>query len=163
LYQVRQEKRDFAKAEQTIDSLSQQIEQTIGKPDEAKKNKSCSRPNLKYETGPLSCSVTFNLWYKNQGFENSNNLMEKISKNHAAKIRIGSGSSSGLSFVPKKETNGVQIFYQDIESINKLFCVIGYRYPTGLDQVEPDTNEEGFAVNISCGGPASHQFFPIQE
>ncbi len=158
--QVRTQKQNFAKAEASIDALAAKIEQTIGKPDETKKTKTCDRANLKFEQGPLGCNITVSLLYKNSEQAKANQLMETLSKLNSSKLRVGSGSSRGLSFVSKDVTQGAQVFYQDAPKIENLTCVFGYRYPSGINQVDPPRNEEGFAVSISCGGPAMAEFFP---
>lgn len=159
--QIRQEKQNFAAAEAKLDDLAKQIEQTVGKPDEVKKEKSCDRANLLSSTGPLICSVSFNLLYKNTGAESATALMKKTSSLSNKELRIGSGVANGTSFIATTKQRGEQTFFQDFSSPTKPSCSYSYSYP-GIDR-NFAVSGENFVVGISCGGPAMDQYFPLKN
>lgn len=163
LFRQWQQKQNFNKAEKSLDTLATQIEQTIGKADEVKKTKSCDRPNLKFEKGPLSCDVQVSLLYADSGLEESNQFMISLSRKQVTKLRIGSGGSTDLVFLPKNSISGSQSFYQATSNISGLSCGYSYKYPSGISQEDSNTPEKGFLVSISCGGPAVYQFYPLHN
>lgn len=159
--QVRQQKQNFDKAEASLDTLAAQIQQTIGKADETKKEKTCGRANLKSEEGPLICSVSATLLYKQKDSVASSALMMTLVSDNNKKLRIGSGISKGASFFPTSERRGQQTFYQDFPEQTKPTCTYSYNYPATLREF--DTSEENFKIEMTCGEPAIKEFFPLKD
>ena len=56
--QIRDDRARFTAAEQEVNLIAQKIVAVNGKPLKSEITKSCSRPNLKFETGPLSCDIS---------------------------------------------------------------------------------------------------------
>lgn len=160
--QIRSQKQNFDKAEVSLDALAIQIQDKIGKADETKKEKSCDRAHLKSESGPLGCGITVALLYKNSDAVGSNKLMEDVLKLRDGSVRIGSGTAHGSAFVSKNTQSGTQIFYEDIAADDPITCVISYRYPSALDQ-NTITEDDSFALGLSCNGPAMKEFYPLKD
>lgn len=161
--QVHKQKQDFAKAETSLDTLAAKIEQTIGKADETKKVKSCDRPNLKYEQGPLSCSVLISLIYKDKTVDDANNYLNSYSKTIPTTLRSGSSFVTGSSFTKLDNQKLTQVFYQSLPESGDLVCTISYRYPSGIDQDMLTTEDRGFLISGLCSGPARNEFFPLKD
>lgn len=159
-YQIQKEKSDFAQAEQAIDSLAQQIEQTIGKPDETKKAQSCDRANIKNSEGPLVCSTSRYAIYKNKTYSEANDLMSKIKTFSSANIRKGSAASEGDKFIDNMRFE--QVFYQDIEIGGVLSCVASYSFPS-KDRNFENISAESFEYGIGCSSPTIKQLYPLHD
>lgn len=164
-YQIYSEQRDFAKAEQQIDSLAEQIQQSVGKADDIKKDKSCSHASRVYGKGPLGCGVSINLLYKNKGKDGSNEILNIVSKfnNDIPTEKLGrkninqfidySGRGDGISFE------------QSFASYNShIYCSIAYTFPViaGPYKTFPDATINDMQINISCGGSTSSKVYPLK-
>lgn len=162
--QIRQQKQNFDKAEASLDTLAAQIQQTIGKADQTKKEKSCDRANLLTEKGPLGCDVSFYLLYEDKNASQSTDLMKHTSS-------IVSTSPLDLlgkpvnAFVPKDVRGGDQTVDQDAINVAGLSCGVQYIYPvtTKLGQPFKPQVPENLEIVISCSGPAMKEFFPLKD
>ena len=160
---IYRQKAEFGKAEKEIDALYAQIVEKVGKPDQEKKEKSCNRPNLKFEKGPLSCFVASYLLYENKNLEQSNNLMVEISSLGNQPLRIGSVSSQANAFTYPPRRNGDQVFFQSLGTKTPLSCTFSYVYPAKEQDEFKLNSETGFEIGIDCGGPAILEYFPVKK
>jgi hypothetical protein len=168
LYKVRQEKRDFAKAEQTIDSLAQQIEQTIGRPDQTKKNKSCGYANRKFEKGPLGCSVGVQLVYGVDNVISANQMRGDIDNTIRANPTLFTVVfESGDTFVPIEAPHIVQRSDYDLGLSGKRpSCSLGIMYTTSTNSslsLRSSTHPENIFLEITCGGETISKLFPVND
>lgn len=159
--QVRNQKANFDKAEASLDTLAKQIETLIGKPDEIKKEKSCDRANLLSEKGPLVCTVSEYILYRNRNSEESTQFMEKLSGLSKQAIRTGSVSATNQRFVSALTIKGEQTFYQDFDLISGLNCSFSYSYPA--TQREFITSGENFEAGIICSADSMSEFYPLND
>ncbi len=163
IYQIQMEKRDFAKAEQSIDSLAQQIEQRIGKPTETRKEKTCDRANMKNAKGPLGCDISLDLLYKKLDVNQANTHFLELTDLSSSQIRVGSGATSGKAFKDPALQRGVQTFYQDLPDFSSLRCGLGFSYPSNFENKITTEDENNFIVTISCTGFPTQQLFPLRD
>jgi hypothetical protein len=163
LFQVRQEKRDFAKAEQKIDSLAQQIEQTIGKPDQTEDSKSCRYSSLKYSRGTLSCSIKTFMLFEKKDFKTANNLLAKISPLINTPIKNQTLNITDR-FLEIADGLGNQVLYQSFAPINNITCTIEYVFPGDIYFENPIKQIEGenLLLVLQCWGPAKYEYYPVQ-
>ena len=157
------EKKQFALAEKEIDALYAQIVEKIGKPDQEKKEKSCDRPNLKFEKGPLSCFTAMYLLYENKDFQDSNDIMKKVSGLGSGALRIGSVASDGIDFKEKGRRYGDQVFFQDLGTNSSLNCDLSYVFPAKEQGEFVKKSESAFEVGFDCGGKTMRQLFPMKN
>lgn len=164
IFLIQREKTQFAQAEKEIDALYAQVVEKVGKPDQERKEKTCDRPNLKFEKGPLSCSVSKSLLFENKDFKQSNEFMEKISTLGNEQLRIGSVASQGLNFTEVPRRNYDQVFFQNFSSETNLSCGFSFVYPA-KEQDEFNTNpaSTAFEVSFDCGGSAMMEYFPVKD
>jgi hypothetical protein len=161
LDRIDQEKRDFAKAETSIDSVAQAIQAKIGKADEIKKQKSCARTSQEYGEGQLSCDVSLYLLYHNKNAEQSSSMMKDISELQQSPVRIGSASATNDNdFNADPDKRGDQIYFQDFGSKD---CGLSYRYPAQEFTVFKATNFTNLQIELSCGKTTIRQLYPMRN
>lgn len=158
---LRSEKQNYAKAEEKIDSLSEQIQNTIGKADDIKKEKSCGFANTEIGHGELGCSISTILVYKDSDALKSTKLMHKASLLNSSPLYDIVGRSNSLTFVQNTNHAGIQSFSQSLPAPHKLNCTIRYSYQASIPSIEP--KHEGLTVEQACGGPAMKQYYPINN
>lgn len=161
--QIHNQQRSFDKAEANLDTLATQVQEKIGKANEIKKTKSCDRANLLNAKGPLGCDISVGLLYLDSNSTQSSEKMISISDFLKSPVRIGSGATHGSTFLSRSTTNGLQIFYSDVENVDKLSCSASFRYPSTVDEKLADTQIEQFLVNLSCGGSAYKEYYPLKD
>ncbi|MES2971825.1 MAG: hypothetical protein V4702_05890 [Patescibacteria group bacterium] len=159
--QIRNQKQQFEKAEASLDTLAAQIEQTIGKPDETKKEKTCGRANLKSSQGPLICSIRSYLLFRSKTADSASSLMAQLSTLSNKELRIGSGAARGTSFTSSSPQKGEQTFYQDFSLDSEPSCSFSYSYPA-TDR-EFTVEGENFELGLVCGGKSLSQLYPIKD
>lgn len=157
MYQIRSEKRAFAKAEVYIDSLAADIQNTIGQASETKKEKSCDRPNMKYTQGDLRCNVAISLSYPISDASVASDLMHKAASGIDNPIRPASAAAEGSAFVSQAAKKGEQIFYQKTAPQSSLSCTISYTYSS-------DTNtEKTLELHLGCSANTISRLFPLRD
>ncbi len=161
--QIHQQKQNFAKAEASLDALEKQIEDKAGKPDQILKSKTCSRAHLLSESGPLGCDVTISLNFTSKDAGSATNIMNQVKALSSEPIRIGSGVTTGTSFKSAQLVRGTQIYYQSIPSISSLTCAVGYNYPARNTPNTLRDSSSSFSLDVSCGGPAMAEFYPVKN
>ncbi len=164
-----QDRERFAKAKVSLESLHQQIEQQVSKPDRILHEDNCRYSSLKFAKGPLSCRVEIDLLYESKESTIANELMIKVSS-LLGKTPEDSNFSTiynnkQTSFVPKKQERADQRFHHDYTDIdNDLSCSVSYVYPAKSSNFEEhlyDENNENFEILLSCGGSAKSEHFPV--
>ena len=158
------EKKQFALAEKEIDALYAQIVEKIGKPDQEKKTKSCGYASRVYGKGPRGCSVTQRLLYESSGLGESNKIMVDVLKLSNGTYLQTFGDKSKNRFTDQ-ENRTDQHISQDYRDIGDLSCGISYYFPVVKefsDDFEPRALEN-LQIEISCGGPALAEYFPIKN
>lgn len=148
IYQIQKEKQDFAKAEQRIDALAQQIEQLIGKPDEIKKEKTCGRANRVYAEGPLGCSVYTNLIYENRGLAQANDILARLKALVGGPVYNSLGLDEGVEFSDKKTYS----LTQEIGNLGSVYCSSRYSH-----------EQNKLHIELSCGGQVISQYYPLKN
>ena len=63
------------------------------------------------------------------------------------------------------DQSGSRVFYQDYLVNNKPPCGIGYSYPIVSSSFETFQSQynNNFKVDVSCGGPAKAEHFPVKN
>lgn len=148
IYKIQTEKRNFAKAEQSIDALAQQIEQTIGKPDETKKEKSCVHASRAYEKGPLGCAVAINLLFEKTDFVKANLITHTIASRVGTTLYDSLGRPETIEFTDETE----QSFSQSLTSDSNVSCSAQYTH-----------KDETTLIELSCGGETIHSVYPTNN
>lgn len=168
------EKRQFIQAEKDISTISAQIIEEVGRPDQEIKDRSCGYASRKFSRGPRGCSVSIYLLYKNKGVLESNVLVGKIS----SLLNI---KPSGYAFNHKTMTGSDEYEFKELDdgrlfdrqlstSLNTGFdkgCSIGLTHPgVGTpyrEMFDTTYSEKNFVVGLSCGGPAMAEYFPLKD
>jgi hypothetical protein len=161
---IHQEKKNFEKAEASLNELYEKIVQKIGLPDQKKNNKSCGYASRAYGRGDRSCSIGIMILFKNKGSTESTQLMQT-----AAKLVNDSGLSllgePVDSFRPAGEYPGNQNIRQDYTKIAGLTCTVQYTYPISAKSNSSFTGLalENFSVELNCGGQAKAEHYPVSN
>lgn len=166
--QIRAQKQNFVKAEASLEALASQIQNTVGKADETKKEKSCGYASRVYTKGPRSCAVNFDLLFKSKNLADSNNSMLALATQSGGKLRyyLGDNNSQGnpypQKFVEYSGRGPSQKFSQDIISYGSVTCSSSYVYPVVplFDKEFMDPSNENFEIILACSGPALAEFYP---
>lgn len=162
--QIRKEKQNFAKAETSLDNLAKQIEDKVGKPDQIKKDKSCGYASRVSQRGPRGCSLSIYFIFENKNNITATEFMSSVSK------LVGKGELQRLgdkkikSFVPVDQYRGDQSISQPYINIDELSCSVQYKYPAlkVLEQPLGLNSPENLQLELSCGGPAMAEYYPIK-
>jgi hypothetical protein len=160
--QIRHQKQNFAKAEASLDALEKQIEEKVGKPDQIKKDKSCSYISQEFGTGPRNCNINISFLFSNNDALASTEKMKKISAFTGTDIKDNLNKISQQGFRPLNERKINQIFYGDLGDQYDLSCALQYTfpvYPTQGNTIQPQDSEK-FQVDIGCQGPAMIEIYP---
>jgi len=166
--QIRHQKAQFDKAEANIDALALQIENTIGKPDDSKKVKSCSYASREIGKGPRGCGIQYGSVY---GVKDSSSAysvhqkLEEVLRSSSSPFSIT--YSSGKTFSPLMTDNQVQTSGYDIAADNSnIHCSINLTYAKSKNSdllISSNSQSENLSIELSCGGPAMTEFFPLKD
>ncbi len=161
---VYRQKAEFGKAEVQLDKLAVDIEKLVGKPDDIKKEKSCGRAHMKSERGPLVCGITVQMFFRHKSAPEATELMNLVS-NSLNKQPLKLLGEPVDNFVHKEEYRGDQIIDQHFDPIAGLSCGAQYIYPVleRLDQSFKPLHPENLQIDISCGGPAIAEHYPVKD
>ncbi|OGL29681.1 hypothetical protein A3D14_03615 [Candidatus Saccharibacteria bacterium RIFCSPHIGHO2_02_FULL_47_12] len=168
-YAIHQEKKDFEKAEATLNELYDKIVAKIGKPDQEKKVNKCSYSSSfsEFETrGDRSCDVAIYALYENKNAEQSNTIMKTASQIvGTSQIRKVFGSQQQNAFVPIVSPSTQQSFAQDYNNVSGLRCGVSYSYPieAGLYEVFKPKAAESIEIELSCYGSARAEHYPVSN
>lgn len=161
--QIHTQKQNFAKAEASLDALAKQIEAKVGKPDDIKKEKSCGYASRVYEKGPRGCSISIFLFFSGKDSTQATGLTSQISPLVSNKEvqRLGEITHT---FVPFDQYRGDQTLSQAYYDIGSLSCSVQYVYPVSkkLNQPFEPKESENLQLELSCGGVAMAEFFPVK-
>lgn len=166
IYQIQQEKRDFAKAEQSIDSLALQIEQLIGKPAETRKEKTCARASRKFDAGPLACTVSSFMLFRDKGLNGSNDAFSKVSNFVTSPVYESLGRDTVTKFTDYEGRGMGLTLLQDFQSPGSdITCKISYTHPVvdTFEKVFEKTQLTDLRLAISCGGPTIKALYPMHD
>src|SRR3990167_1392881 len=77
-HQIKEEKKQFEKAQASIEQLYSQIEAKVGKPDQVKRENKCSYTSVEFGRGSRSCDVIIFGLYENRSTAQANELLKNI-------------------------------------------------------------------------------------
>lgn len=167
IYRIRQEKHNFAQAEADINTLAQQIQDTISQADEVKTEKSCGYASRKFEKGPLGCGVTVSMVVGVDNTQQANEIRQKLN------LLLDSGMqpfsivfSSPESFSEIEAPHRVQRIGYDLGSgFDNPPCTIGLSYAKSgrLSLSTTSAKEENLLLELNCGGPALSKIYPVSD
>ena len=160
------EKRNFAKAEASLDSLAQQIQDKVGKADEIKKEKTCSYASRVIGKGPRGCGVRVLLLFKDKDPVISTKVMSEISAGIGTKLYDYLGRNIPLAFEKYDGRGPSQEFSQSSNnSYGAVTCAIRYVHPVVplYDKAFADVSSENLQIGLSCSGPARAEYFPLAD
>ena len=163
---IREDKERFVEAQASLEELYTQIEGKIGKPDQVKREQSCTYASRKLEKGPLGCGVGIYLLYENKNSQVANELMQKSIVILGSKVFERLGRMGLTSFMPVEQLNGPQSFSQEYKTFSEISCRATYLYPlfpTYLSDAFKTTLQENFEVDLTCGGSAKAEHFPLKN
>jgi hypothetical protein len=162
---IHQEKKNFEKAEASLNELYEKIVQKIGLPDQKKNNKSCGYSSVVFGRGDLGCAVSISALYENINSDSATLKMKQIATFIGNKLYPGAGTRNQEGFVPK-DRNPVQSFRQDYKKFNDLSCTVSYSYPvypTYSYSIFQTEFAENILIELSCGGPAKAEHYPVSN
>jgi hypothetical protein len=159
-----QNKRQFEHARASIDQLYSDIVANVGKPDNHKRTDICSRPNMKFEQGPLSCDVDLSFIY---GVENEPEALDKMHKiQNVINSHKDFNSQGAVSKLISSSSIGSNLYQgaRDTYKYEDLDCVVVFTYDTPSETYLELTNslsKKTFYISIGCGGYARSEVFPL--
>jgi hypothetical protein len=159
------EKDNFKKARAGLEDLYGQIEAKIGKPDQIKRDQSCAYASREFVRGPRSCGSSIVFLYENKSFEEVNSKMSQASPLVSNKLYPGAGVRHQTQFIPSSQNNN-QSFGQDYKKFGDITCSVNYSYPvypTYLSNPFQTHFTENFQIELSCGGSARAEYFPVKN
>ena len=169
--QINNQKKNFDKAEASLDTLAEQIQQTIGKADETKKEKSCGYASQEFGRGSRSCGVSLNLLFRSRPIEEVNKIMSRVASSVGGELYyfLGSKDLDGKPYPQNFTTSNARTddrFSQNLSAPDNLNCSIEYIYPvTKLENKDTfkDLVGENMGIYLSCGGPTLKEFYPLKD
>lgn len=170
--QIHRQKVDFDKAESRLDALAIQIESTIGKPDQTKKEKSCGYSSQEFGKGPRSCAVSIYILYRSKDQDQSNIYMSSTSELVGTVLYyyLGEHDSQGRlypkNFVKYNGSGPSQEFSQIINKpLGNISCTVSYKYPVVplFDKDFSGLQGENFEIGLVCSGSALKEFYPLSD
>lgn len=163
--QIRNQKQNFAKAEARLDDLEKQIEQKIGKPDQIKKDKSCSYASRVYERGPRVCGISIYMLYANRNLDFANRTLKSATDLVGTKLYNQLLRDEASEFTPYDGRGASQSFSQALPNPGNLNCSIQYLFPVVPlhDKTFPDASGENVEIALSCGAPAMAELYPVKK
>lgn len=152
----RQEKNRFEAAYAELESLSKQIQEKTGTPESIETDKSCGYSSAKFSRGHRSCTVKSDIRYTDVTFDTANSIMSNAEPLVGTDLRFGLVNSHQSVFEKneRKEQRFIQQFYS-----NELRCSVEYVLLASYNLEE--TND--LTLNLSCGGPARAEHYPVEE
>lgn len=166
------DKARFAQAEKEVAELSRSIISTVGEPLKTTHKNFCSRPNLKFEKGPLSCDVDSTLFYKVVNEGGANEIYKQVSTvvtqkwSEIASVNTKQATSF-TSLNPADDTSKYQQILKKYETNDFSYgCRVNYvlyqgSKPPYLNYPLSETSEYVLAVKTGCGDMALAQFYPL--
>ena len=163
IFLIQREKAQFNQAEKEIDALFAQIIEKVGKPDQEKKEKSCDRPNLKFDKGPLSCSIDRYLLFSNKDASSATEILKKVSVLGNGNLRLGSAATTGVAFSDNIQRSGDQRFFQNLESHTTLSCNLSYTYPADEQNIFTVNSQGAIIIGLGCYSSAMVEHYPLRD
>lgn len=168
------EKRNYTRAQSSLEDLLVKIEGKVGKPDQIKREQSCHYASQKFARGSRSCSVTIFALYENKNSQESTIIMNNAAQTVGSNLRIDYITASerkngerGNIFI-KSDRKVNQTFHQDLTNIHALYCGVSYSYPMPPDPYYLVTDSfqtkspENIQIDLSCSGDAIYEHFPVK-
>ncbi|PJE65372.1 hypothetical protein COU91_02030 [Candidatus Saccharibacteria bacterium CG10_big_fil_rev_8_21_14_0_10_47_8] len=156
-----QDKHKFEQAQTSINELYSEIVAKVGQPDNYKKTNSCSRPNLKFEQGPLSCNVGVDILYGVDNIQAATNIFSTIQngivKESSSFVRIADSKDKGS--LPSSTVSSDN--YKDSKS--GMECTIKYAYDSPFDTfltLNKESTSKPLFISIGCYASAKKGYYP---
>ncbi|HEX8182917.1 MAG TPA: hypothetical protein VF575_04945 [Candidatus Saccharimonadales bacterium] len=172
---VAADKARFAQAEQDISRISQNIITTLGEPLRVDNSKFCSKPRMKYETGPLSCNVSQTIFYPANNPQDANTIMSNSSVLLDSKWTRVQSSIGGerKQFSTSDTVSNPMLNYQKIiqkyynENVN-IACDIVYGFYMASLPPDPafavkSNSDYSVVLNLSCNDKAEAEYYPLDS
>lgn len=155
-YLTRKEKQRFEAAAASLQTLADEIQTKVGKADDVNVEKSCGRAHMKSEDGPVSCNVMVALSYNPPEYSDANTTLNDVALFIGAPLRRGPLTKE-VYFSPNPSDKKPEIIYQNNPKIEPLSCVNTY------ELYSLDTRPKALVVQLSCGGPARAEHYPLKD
>ena len=158
-------KKNFEKAEASLNELYGKIVAAVGKPDQEKKLNRCSYTSQVFSKGARSCDVIIYGLYEARDADTSTQLMKNISSIvGSSRVKKVRGIIAEDSFVAGSSMNP-HSFGQDHMNISAIDCVGSYSYPVsnGTNKIFTSHSDQNFELVLSCGGPAKAEHYPVSN
>ena len=163
---VKQEKDRFLKAQASLEDLYSQIEAKIGKPDQVKREQSCSYSSVEFGKGSLRCGSAIYLIYTNRDYQTSNTLMSEVQPLVGTKLYERLARKELTAFVSSKQVSTKQGFSQGYKIFGGISCAVSYSYPNSSmypSDIFTTTSSENFQISLSCSGDSIAEHFPVKN
>lgn len=159
-------KRDFQKARSAVDSIYSDIVTQIGVPDNSKHANTCSRPNLTFEEGLLSCRVSISFIYGVSDIGEAASKFALIQKTVNSNQIFKSTSTPATKIIPLQVGATVSSTALDHYTIPNTNMVCGVKYiydtpsETNLRLLSEGPRLKTFYIIIGCDDWARAQYYP---
>lgn len=168
---VAADKARFAQAERDIDDLSRQIVAATGQPAKVETEKYCSRPNIKFEEGPLSCDIHWYGYYEIGDAAQATTLYkqarEVFTKKWPTNTYTGTEKFSELDANETAYGGDNQTSRGAVRLQNGLTCSNWNAFYVGTNEYFKDlyntaSSSYVLVVEVSCGDKAKIEHFPMK-
>lgn len=159
-----QDKNKFKQAQASINELYSEIVAKVGQPDNYQKTNSCSRPNLKFEQGPLSCDVDIDFIFGVKNESEALNLFKNIQNTIKARSDLFVQDGRLETNIPSVlvASDIYRIARDEYKSSGGVRCVAVYTYNTPSEtylKLTKDIGKQTFYVTIGCNGNAKYEYY----
>ena len=164
--QVRRNHSDFVKAEASLETLSQKIIAQVGQPDQIVRSNECGYASREFGRGARGCGVGISLKYPSstpqfadESFLKARTVVGTTLYNTFGQTR----TNFDKEFIGFKDLDGADSFEQDYKHVGGLSCGVSYKYGPSQMHTSVKNRVSGFEINLSCGGSAMAEFFPVTK
>lgn len=154
-------KRAFQNARVAIDTVYADIVKEVGQPDDFKHENFCSRPNVTFGEGPLSCDVSTTFIYGVADMDDANRVFKKtqITISTYKKLKPTKPLLSSITSVPVGDV--IYSSATDYYKMSGVDCITSYWYdtPRQIELAINHKNKKPLEISLSCNNWARAQFY----
>lgn len=155
-------RRAFSQARAAIDTIYADIVAQVGQPDNSKRSNTCSRPNVVFGQGSLSCDISTSFIYGVTNEDQANNVFKKTQQ------IVGQQKTFKPVMLEPAITSapvGNTIYTSATDrykAARGIDCTMSYWYdtPRQTDLEINDKSKKTFEIMLNCNGWAKDQYYP---
>ncbi len=176
---IREDRERFVIAEKDVADLSRQILGVTPQPLKVSTEKTCTKPNLELNNGPLSCDINDTFFYNINNESDANDNFRSISEmitlkwpRSSTKYSSNILNTNRFQSIPTSnysQKNDYQQIYQTYSAhIRGMICTAVYDFYPGSEPpfsnyINNSASKFLLAVSLDCGDYAKAQYFPLNH